>query len=660
MDKYDVRWAKFSNDSISFCSLFLIMIGAIIVACWHLGWIDVIRLTKNHVPVHYYSGILFVLSGLSLFFTHSGKTKYLGIAITLCAVAYSALTGSHYVLYNHTILDGTFEPFAPPSLSEKNQAAPNTLLCFFIGNLSILLWACSRNADLRRNIVVLPSIVIGTIASIAFLGYLFNITEAYSWWSYSPMAFHTTYGLGVFSFGLLMLSGSDGYKIPLLWSKKSLLSGIIGVTVTLFLTQMLIHFEKENEAHWLEHGFEISQRIENLIFVVFVTGIGLSVLIAYLLQQNEKIKRILLNLKLSEESHELATAAANIGLWDWDMKKETIKWSGNAYKLLGARNNQELPQTNTTLRARMPDDDKVSIDEKVEKSARDNDMFSIEFRFRRLNDDREVWLLSNGKRVASEQGEMIRSSGIIMDITERKIAEKNLLRSNHELEQFAYIASHDLKAPLRSIDNLAKWVVEDHAGSMPEDAKEKLGLLRGRVARLEALLSDILSYSRAGNISEQAARIDIETMFRSLKEIYIPDNFTFKTSSELQFLFAPKTPLEQVLGNLLANAVKHHDRKTGAISLTMEDEAAFYKFTVSDDGPGIPVEFHERVFQMFQTLQSRDKVDGSGLGMSIVKKLVEWQGGKVWIMSKEGRGTDICVLWPKIRISQHTVNVVAD
>ena len=658
MDKYDAHWAKFSKRCVASCGLFSILLGAFVVTCWHMGWIDLVRLSKSNVPVHYYSGVLFILSGLSLILTCLKKIRYAGIFVAICGVAYAAMTGSQYVLYNETAIDGAFDAFMPDGVSQQNNAAPNTLLCFFIGNISILFWWISKNDDFRRGVVVLPSVVIATISSIAFLGYLTDISQAYSWWSYSPMAFHTTYGLCVLSFGLLMLSGNDGYKIQLLWSRKSILAGAVGVAITLLITQILIHFEKENEKHWLDHGFEIAQTLENLILMGFATGIGLSVLIAYLLQQNEKIKQILVTLRQSEESHALATAAANIGLWDWDIKNENVKWTGNAWKLLGGRSNSELPDTNTTIRARMPDEDRLSIDENIIKSMRKNDMFSVEFRFRRLDNNKEVWLLSSGRRVHNGLGEPIRSSGIIMDVTERKEAERYLLRSNQELEQFAYVASHDLKAPLRSIDNLAKWVVEDYADMMPEDAKEKLILLRGRVARLEALLSDILSYSRAGRITEPATRIDIQTMFRSLREIYIPDNFSLRTSSELQIIHSPKTALEQVLANLLSNAVKHHDKKQGEIELTLEDEAAYYKFTVSDDGPGIPEEFHERVFQMFQTLQSRDKIDGSGLGMSIIKKLVEWQGGKVWIKVKEGRGTSICVLWPKTSVSQHAVDVI--
>ena len=118
--------------------------------------------------------------------------------------------------------------------------------------------------------------------------------------------------------------------------------------------------------------------------------------------------------------------------------------------------------------------------------------------------------------------------------------------------------------------------------------------------------------------------------------------------SYLPFVISSQTPLEQVFGNLLSNAVKHHDRKEGKIEIEAREHPEFIEFIIRDDGPGIPTQYHERVFGMFQTLQSRDKVSGSGLGLAIIKKLVEWQNGRVWIVSEDGRrGTEIHFLWPK-------------
>jgi two-component system, LuxR family, sensor kinase FixL len=248
--------------------------------------------------------------------------------------------------------------------------------------------------------------------------------------------------------------------------------------------------------------------------------------------------------------------------------------------------------------------------------------------------------------IKSETGRFF--SGIVRDITARKAAETELRRSNEELEKFAYVASHDLKAPLRNIDDLARWVMEDTQGVLPADAQEKLSMLCGRVRDLETLLEDILSYSRAGRIVDDPLEIDTHDLAARVAETHVQSPFSVRIEDRLPVIVSSRTPLEQIFGNLLSNAVKHHDRKEGLIVLSAREANGFVEFIVRDDGPGIAPEFHDRVFQMFQTLQSRDKVGGSGLGLAIIKKLVEWQGGRVWIESDgKNRGAAIHFTWPR-------------
>ena len=236
-------------------------------------------------------------------------------------------------------------------------------------------------------------------------------------------------------------------------------------------------------------------------------------------------------------------------------------------------------------------------------------------------------------------------------ITRQVKAIEEIKRSNKELERFAYIASHDLKAPLRGIDNLAQWITEDVSDTANEDTLKNLGLLRNRIKRLEGLLENILAFSRAGRIVEDSTEIDLNTFLPELVELQgIPDNYEVVVQDNLPVIESPTSPLEQIFGNLLNNAVKHHDQESGHISITASNAGPFLNICVTDDGPGIPKRYHTRVFEMFQTLKSRDKVEGSGLGMAIIKKLVESQGGSVTIVSpvKAKRGTSICFTWPLV------------
>ncbi len=242
----------------------------------------------------------------------------------------------------------------------------------------------------------------------------------------------------------------------------------------------------------------------------------------------------------------------------------------------------------------------------------------------------------------------------VVDITERKQAEDrlnryaaDLERSNAELDQFAYVASHDLKAPLRGLDSLAQWIVEDLGDSVPQATKEHLLKMHQRVERMEALLDDLLAYSRAGRVFGDAETINLTDLIGGITQmISPPDGMSVVAAGRLPILRAYRAPLELVLRNLIQNAVKHHDRDTGCVEISAEERDEWVELAVSDDGPGIESKYHDRVFGMFKTLRPRDQVEGSGMGLAVVRKTIESQGGKVWLES-EGRGACFRFTWPK-------------
>ena len=253
---------------------------------------------------------------------------------------------------------------------------------------------------------------------------------------------------------------------------------------------------------------------------------------------------------------------------------------------------------------------------------------------------------------------------LLTDITERKLLElrlaqgaRELQRSNEELEQFAYVASHDLKAPLRGIENLVGWIEEDLEGTLTGDTQTNMTLLKSRVRRLESLLDDLLAYSRAGRADGTVAKVDTRALVGELAVLVSPpEGFEVTGAAGLPTLRAARAPLTQVLQNLINNAIKHHDNPlAGHIRVdAVPATGGFVEFTVTDDGPGIPEQFRERVFGMFQTLRPRDQVEGSGMGLAIVRKLVERQGGTVWLAAGEGgRGVAAHFTWPRAaRVAQ--------
>lgn len=241
------------------------------------------------------------------------------------------------------------------------------------------------------------------------------------------------------------------------------------------------------------------------------------------------------------------------------------------------------------------------------------------------------------------------------DVTEQERAHlqlerylSELERSNRELDEFAYVASHDLKAPLRDIHSLAGWVVEDVGADLPTESARHLEQLRDRVNRMERLLDDLLEYSRAGRFKSAPEPFQLRRAIDDAAAVAgIPPGFALEVDGAEMELSAPRAPLEQTLRNLLGNAVKHHTRDDGRIRILASEHGDRVSLSVEDDGPGIPPEFHDRVFRMFQTLRPRDEVEGSGMGLAVVKKLVEAHGGTVRLSSPPGGGTRVQFTWPR-------------
>ncbi|MCB0166165.1 MAG: PAS domain-containing protein [Anaerolineae bacterium] len=225
---------------------------------------------------------------------------------------------------------------------------------------------------------------------------------------------------------------------------------------------------------------------------------------------------------------------------------------------------------------------------------------------------------------------------------------EELTRIINDLDQFAYVASHDLKTPLRAIDNLATWISEDAADSLSTASKEHLEKMRDRVSRMERLLNDLLDYSRAGRESSEAEEVDTGVLVNNVLTILSPpEGFTITVSDNMPTLLTARMLLEMVLRNLIDNAIKHHQRTDGHIEIIAQESEQGTEFFIKDDGPGIDKSHHERIFQIFQTLQPKDAGGGSGMGLAIVKKIVEARGGKVSVESEPGKGSTFHFIWPK-------------
>lgn len=226
-----------------------------------------------------------------------------------------------------------------------------------------------------------------------------------------------------------------------------------------------------------------------------------------------------------------------------------------------------------------------------------------------------------------------------------------LLQSNEELERFAYICAHDLKTPLRAIYAMSQWLEEDLNGTLDSNGQKYMSGIRKNALRMEKLLDDTLAYARIGNDKEKLGRNEIISG-REMAEGIVgllapPPKFTVEIGENFKTLEIPRLPLQQIIHNLVDNALKHHDGATGRIRIDVEEADDRYTFTIRDDGPGIAPEFHEKIFEMYQTLRPRDQIEGSGMGLAIVKKVLMTYGGKIKVDSEPGKGATFIFTWPK-------------
>ena len=276
----------------------------------------------------------------------------------------------------------------------------------------------------------------------------------------------------------------------------------------------------------------------------------------------------------------------------------------------------------------------------------------------RTKDGRILIISKNVDFIRDFDGNIIGGIESFEDITESKQeqqGQKKLLEElesvNGELKDFAYIISHDLKAPLRGITTLANWISTDYADKFDEEGKERLRLLMERVNRMYNMIEGVLQYSRVGRIREEKVLVDLNVLIEEVIDmINAGDNIKISVDNKLPVVKFELTRISQVFQNLLDNAVKYMDKPEGLIEIGCIEEEDFWKFSVSDNGPGIEERNFERIFKIFQTLVPREKFESTGVGLTIAKKIVELYGGRIWLTSEPRKGTTFFFTLPKNKI----------
>jgi len=291
-------------------------------------------------------------------------------------------------------------------------------------------------------------------------------------------------------------------------------------------------------------------------------------------------------------------------------------------------------------------EDWTAVTKGVKRALRKKEPFEVEYRLKHKNGDIRHFI-ERGRPRFDPDGTAIFVDGVIFDVTERRQAlarQKQLLQElesvNKELNDFAHIVSHDLKAPLRAIGSLASWITTDYADKFDQQGKEQMDLLLNRVNRMHKLIEGILQYSRVGKSGEEKDEVDLNELVEQVVDfLSLPKHITVIIENKLPTIWRERTRIGQVFQNLLSNSAKFLDKPEGQIRIGCVDDGDFYRFSISDNGPGIEAKHFDRIFQMFQTLAARDQLESTGVGLALVNKIVELYGGRVWVESEVGKGS---------------------
>lgn len=274
------------------------------------------------------------------------------------------------------------------------------------------------------------------------------------------------------------------------------------------------------------------------------------------------------------------------------------------------------------------------------------DHFAVNKRYIK-KDGSYVWAKTNVAAVRGDDNKILYQVALIEDITEQLNSERqreklmqNLEKTNNELKDYAHIVSHDLKSPLRSINALVHWIKEDHYDALAKGSGlENISLIEKTLEKMESLINGILSYSKAGNKhNSNVEKVNLNHVIEDIKNtIFVPEHVVVTTKKTLPSIEADRTRIQQLFQNIISNAVNYINKEKGYVIIDFEDKDSYHVFSIKDNGVGIPKEYHEKIFKIFQSLGNHK--NSTGIGLSIVKKIVDLYEGDIWLESEPDIGT---------------------
>ncbi len=411
------------------------------------------------------------------------------------------------------------------------------------------------------------------------------------------------------------------------------------------------------------------QQFRDLNILVIVLGVaisGLGAAFAAKLFKNLAQELDKREFKLRESTNLVRAIFSNVidGVITLDPNGQIEECNDAAVNMFGYERELLMGQSWTILLSRdsqnlipLPGDGNVQPDEighlwQTLGQRKNGDYFPIEISVSTVDldaDERQIAIVRDiTQRQQAEAKLQSRSEELVRVNSTLRRTNTTLKERNRELDRFAYVTSHDLKAPLRAIANLSNWISEDLAEALPPENQNQLRLLRGRVERMEGLINGLLEYSRIGRRQIQIEPTDVHSLIAEIiTKLAPPETFAIEIGPDLPKFNTRRVLLKQVFLSLIENAIEHHPSDCGRVVISVQDLGESYEFTVADDGQGIEAQYHDRIYNIFQTLQARDTHESTGIGLAIVKKIVETEGGTIELQSSLGQGAIFRFTWCK-------------
>jgi two-component system, LuxR family, sensor kinase FixL len=437
---------------------------------------------------------------------------------------------------------------------------------------------------------------------------------------------------------------------------------LVGQNMDLLIPEMIGQIPTlENSESWLNNTAESSSKKKDGSFLKTLTGSS------FILDDDEKPQAVVTSMEditrssetesiLKESEENFRRIFENIQ----DIYYE-VDIDGYIYEISSSINTISNISREELIGKRMDvlyadEDQRLKFIDVLKKESNLND-YEINLKGKHEN---KIPCTITAKVVMDDHGLPSRIVGSIRNIKERKAAQLNLMQTlkelqvaNKDLTDFAYITSHDLKSPLRAINTLANWVMMDNADSLNDEGKEQMNLLIGRTERMHHLIEAIFEYTNVINIEAEKVDIDMnQLMQKVVKKLEVPKNIDIDIPKDLPHVVFENTRMEQIFENLIENSIRFMDKEKGHVSVDIDEIDGNWEFSVNDNGPGIEEKYHDKVFEIFQTLNTRDTVESAGIGLAIVKKIITKYDGEIKIYSNPGAGMTISFKIPKLKADE--------